>query len=114
MNSLVAACGISLPDQGSNLGPLHWEQSVLATGLPGKSLELVLLMTTLLLCFNTPVATSYRLRVVPHHLETFELCARNTKTHSLPHGAFRCTGKAGHIVPSLGCELSTDMLGDST
>ena len=22
---LAAACGISFPDQGSNLGPLHWE-----------------------------------------------------------------------------------------
>ena len=36
---LVATCGIQLPDQGSNLGPLHWERRVLATGPPGKSLE---------------------------------------------------------------------------
>ena len=34
---LVAACGIELPDQGSNPGPLHWERGVLATGPPGKS-----------------------------------------------------------------------------
>ena len=26
-----------VPDQGSNLGPLHWKCGVLATGLPGKS-----------------------------------------------------------------------------
>ena len=32
----VVACGIQLPDQGSNLGPLHWELRVLATGPPGK------------------------------------------------------------------------------
>ena len=35
----VVVCGIrdlSIPDQGSNLGPTHW---VLATGPPGKSLE---------------------------------------------------------------------------
>ena len=25
---LVAACGIQFPNQGSNLGPLHWEQSL--------------------------------------------------------------------------------------
>ena len=36
---LSAACGIEFPDQGSNLGPLHWECGVLATGPPGKSSE---------------------------------------------------------------------------
>ena len=35
---LVMACGISFPNQGSNLGPLHWERVILATGQPGKSL----------------------------------------------------------------------------
>ena len=34
---IVAACVIKFPDQESNLGPLHWEQEVLATGPPGKS-----------------------------------------------------------------------------
>ena len=34
--SLVSACGIQLPDQGSNLRPLCWERGVLATGWPGK------------------------------------------------------------------------------
>ena len=38
-NLLVVACGIYLPDQGSNLGPLHWEPIVLTTGPPGKSLS---------------------------------------------------------------------------
>ena len=33
----MAACGIYFPDQGSNLGPLHWECRVLATGPPGQS-----------------------------------------------------------------------------
>ena len=28
---LVAAYGIKFPDQGSNLGPLHWEHEILAT-----------------------------------------------------------------------------------
>ena len=32
---LVVACGIQFPDQGWNLGPLHWEQGVSATGPPG-------------------------------------------------------------------------------
>ena len=35
---LVAVCGIQFPDQGSNLGILHWEHRVLATRPPGKSL----------------------------------------------------------------------------
>ena len=29
---LVAARGISFPDQGSNPGPLHWEREVLPNG----------------------------------------------------------------------------------
>ena len=37
LGSLVAACGIYFPNQGSNPGPLHWEHRVLATGPPGKS-----------------------------------------------------------------------------
>ena len=38
IGSLVATYGIQFPDQGSNLGTLHWESGVLATGPPGKSL----------------------------------------------------------------------------
>ena len=37
--SLVAACRIQFPDQGMNPGPLHWENRVLTTGPPGKSLH---------------------------------------------------------------------------
>ena len=36
---LVAECGIQFPDQGSNLGSLHWKSGVLASGLPGMSLK---------------------------------------------------------------------------
>ena len=36
---LVAARGVLIPDQRLNLGPLHWEHEVLATGPPGKSHE---------------------------------------------------------------------------
>ena len=36
---LVVTCGIQFPYQGANLGPLHWECGVLATGPPGKSLN---------------------------------------------------------------------------
>ena len=35
---LVAARGVLIPDQRLNLGPLHWEHEVLATGPPGKPL----------------------------------------------------------------------------
>ena len=34
---LAVACGIQFPDQGLNLGPLHWECGILATGQSGKS-----------------------------------------------------------------------------
>ena len=33
----VAACGIQFPDQGLDLGPLHWECGVIAIGPPEKS-----------------------------------------------------------------------------
>jgi hypothetical protein len=40
---LRAACGIKFPDQGSRLGPLHWEQhGDLTTGPPGKFLGYIL------------------------------------------------------------------------
>ena len=56
--SLIVACGIWFPDQGLNLGPLHWECRVLATGSPGMSL--------LLLLFNklTISGTSQFLRII--------------------------------------------------
>ena len=37
--SLVAACEIYFPEQGSNPGLLHWEPGVLTTGPQGKSWE---------------------------------------------------------------------------
>ena len=37
-----AACGM-YPDQGLNPGPLHWECRVLAPGLPGRSLSVLLI-----------------------------------------------------------------------
>ena len=38
----LAAYGIQFPDQALNLGLLHWEHRVLATGPSGKSLNFVL------------------------------------------------------------------------
>ena len=35
---LVVTCGIKFPDQGSNLGSLHWELRILATGPSEKPL----------------------------------------------------------------------------
>ena len=42
MGSLVAACRIWFPEQGLDLGPLHWKRGFLATGPPGKSQPLLL------------------------------------------------------------------------
>ena len=39
---LVVACGIYLPDQGSNPGPLHWKPRILAIGSAGKSVQSIL------------------------------------------------------------------------
>ena len=39
--SLVVACGIQFPDQGSNMVPLHWEYRVSAIVSPEKSQELL-------------------------------------------------------------------------
>ena len=36
-SQLQHACGIQFPNQGLNLGPLHWECGVLTTAPPGKS-----------------------------------------------------------------------------
>ena len=33
----VAACGTQFPDQGVDLGPLHWECGVIAIGPPENS-----------------------------------------------------------------------------
>ena len=40
---LVAACGIWVPDQRLNPGPLHCKRGVLATGPPGRPLVRLLL-----------------------------------------------------------------------
>ena len=36
IGSLVAACGIQVPEQWSDPGPMHWEYRVLAAGPPWK------------------------------------------------------------------------------
>ena len=41
--SLVVACRIQFPDQGSNPGPLHWDRGVLATRPPGMSPAIIYL-----------------------------------------------------------------------
>ena len=41
---LVVAWKTQLPDQGLNLGSLHWERGVLGTGPPGKSQDCELLL----------------------------------------------------------------------
>ena len=46
----AAACGIQFPDQGSNLGPLHWESRILTTVPPVKSLLQFFFFLDSLLC----------------------------------------------------------------
>ena len=47
LRALVAACGVQLPDQGSNPGPLHRERGDIATGPPGRPCSLVLMNSKL-------------------------------------------------------------------
>ena len=64
----VAACGISFPDQGSNLGPLNWERGVLATRPLGKSLLMSSL--TILLPFQRKDSNSKKsLKLNVHQLD---------------------------------------------
>ena len=56
---LVGTCGIQFPDQGLNLGALHWECRVLATGPPGKShLAVSYIFSLLLLSTKNPTKCS--------------------------------------------------------
>ena len=43
---LFAACEDYFPDQGLNLGPLHWKGGVLAIGPPEKTLTPLLFIIT--------------------------------------------------------------------
>ena len=54
---LVAVCGIYFPNQGLNLGSLHWERGVLATGPQGKSQKFILKCTV---DSKTSLHSSYR------------------------------------------------------
>ena len=49
---LVVACGISFPDQGSNLGPMDCKRSVLATSPPGTSQKMVFLYKSIPKCIS--------------------------------------------------------------
>ena len=51
---LVAACGIELPDEGSNPDFLHWELGIVATGPPGKPLPPFIRALVITLCPPSP------------------------------------------------------------
>ena len=46
----VVVCETLFPDQGLNLGPLHWDCGLLATGPPGRTLVYVTKSSFRLLC----------------------------------------------------------------
>ena len=52
--SCPRACGIFTLNQGSDLGPLHWEHRVLATGSPGVSKLLVCVCVCECVCASNP------------------------------------------------------------
>ena len=58
---LVAACGIQFRDQGSNPGPLHQKQGVLATGPPGSPYTFFLLHKASLLSLKLVTPLSYNI-----------------------------------------------------
>ena len=58
---VVAACGIWLPDQGLNSGPLLWELGVLTTGPPGNSLLL-----------NSVIKKQVTQKLAKHRMDIFQ------------------------------------------
>ena len=44
------ACGIQFPKQALDPGPLHWEHAALATGSPGKSLDILYFIVSGFFC----------------------------------------------------------------
>ena len=40
--TVCVACEVLFPDQGSNLGTLHWEHGMLVTGPAGKSCSIIM------------------------------------------------------------------------
>ena len=66
------ACGIWFPDQERNLGPLHWEHGVSATGSSEKSLKLFFsenlswpLIRTIKLCISNLAFSIFMIMLPP-------------------------------------------------
>ena len=77
------SCGTQdlVPDQGLNLGSLHWEHGVLATGPPGKSFLLLHfnLINLINLCFSGLLITLSMTNAV-----SFRSISMLNDTHSRP------------------------------
>ena len=58
---LIVACGIQFPEQGWNLGPMHWEHRVLATGPPEKSPILHSYNITLYITLSVKVQRDFKI-----------------------------------------------------
>ena len=64
-NPLIVAFGIQFPNQGPNLGPLHWESGVLATGPAGKASENLYFFNELLNCSGSSLLCAGFLQLCP-------------------------------------------------
>ena len=72
-----------LPDQGSNLGPLHWELRVLATGPPGKSLPVSLCLSFYLnkLRLFRNLESAVNILVITFHVTSLNPSLRESELH---------------------------------
>ena len=68
VDSLVAACGIRFPEQGLDLGPLHWERGFSAAGPPGRSQPLLLAAEVLVFWILSP-KLGIEVKVYKHRLQ---------------------------------------------
>ena len=82
------ACGILISSQGLNLGPLHWECRVLATGLPGTSptvLTIFQVKRSLALSTFTQLCNHHpRLSLELCYCYKLELCPQETLAPHFP------------------------------
>ena len=90
----VVVCGIQFPDQGWNLGPLHWECHVLAAGLPGKCRPRFFLKIN----FPLLLRSGAGLRLRPCQLSTSFICPSHITSNqgsAVPWGRTTSPWQAG-------------------
>ena len=64
-----AACGILIPQPGSNPHPLQWEHGILTTGPPGKSLQRYVSILVCLVPYHSSLVQFFKSNLLVHRKE---------------------------------------------